>query len=147
MRAFLRRPRKELLGGLVALAIAGAGTHVSAADQTESATSTPFAISSSFQTPVIASEAPPRPDSGPNPGDAARADMQHDPQSFAMMGKHFPPAPDAGNVAGVDASNVAIHGRGGYDRALVELQAVPRPLPWMARKDAKDTTASASSAK
>jgi hypothetical protein len=145
MKPSLHWPRKELLGGLVALAVAGAGTHVSAADQTESATSTPFAISSSFETPVIATEAPPRPDSGPNPGDAARADMQHDPQSFATMGKHFPPASGAGNVAGVDANNVAVHGRGGYGPALVELQAVPRPFPWMARKDAKDTTASAGS--
>jgi len=147
MKPSLHWPRKELLGGLVALAVAGASTHVSSADQTESATSTPFAISSSFETPVIATEAPPRPDSGPNPGDAARADMQHDPQSFATMGKHFPPAPGAGNVAGVDANNVAVHGRGGYDPALVELQAVPRPFPWMARKDAKDTTASAGSDK
>jgi len=147
MKPSLHWPRKELLGGLVALAIAGASTHVSAADQTESATSTPFAISSSFETPVIATDAPPRADSGPNPGDAARSDMQHDPESFATMGKHFPPAPGAGNVAGVDASNVAIHGRGGYDRALVELQAVPRPFPWMARKDAKETTASAGSDK
>jgi len=146
MTASLHRPRKELLVGLATLAIAAATASVSAAGTGQGATDA-FAISSSFETPVIASEAPPRPDSGPNPGDAARSDMQHDPQSFATMGKHFPPAPGAGNVAGVDANNVAIHGRGGYDRALVELQAVPRPLPWMAQKDAKDTTASASSDK
>jgi len=146
MTASLHRPRKEMLVGLAALAVAAATTSVLAAGDDQGATDG-YAISSSFQTPVIAAEAPPRPDSGPNPGDAARADMQHDPQSFAMMGKHFPPAPGAGNVAGVDASNVAIHGRGGYDRALVEMQAVPRPLPWMARKDAKDTTASAGSDK
>ena len=142
MKASLHRSRKETFVGLVALAIAAATTPVLAAGETQGGAPDTYAISSSFETPVIATEAPPRPDSGPNPGDAARADMQHDPQSFATMGKHFPPAPEAGNVAGVDASNVAIHGRGGYDPALVELQAVPRPFPWMARKDVKDRTAS-----
>jgi hypothetical protein len=146
MTASLHRPRKEILVGLAALAIAAATAPVLAAGGGQGATDA-FAISSSFGTPVIAIEAPAQPDSGPNHGDAARAEMEYDPQSFATLGTRFPPAPGAGNVAGVDANNVIVHGRGGYDRALVEQQAVPRPLPWMARKDAKDTTASAGSDK
>jgi hypothetical protein len=74
--------------------------------------------------------------------------MQYDPQSFATMGKHFPPAPGAGNVAGVDSSNVAVHGRGGYDPALVQLQAVPQSFPWIAwQKGTSNTTASARDAR
>jgi hypothetical protein len=147
MKTSLHR-RKVLLSGLVAMAVAAAATPVLAAGQSRGATADTYAINSSFETPVTATEAPPPPEAGPNPGEAVRVDMQYDPQSFATMGKHFPPAPGAGNVAGVDSSNVAVHGRGGYDPALVQLQAMPQPFPWIARqKGTSNTTASARDAR
>jgi hypothetical protein len=136
--------RKEVLGGLLALAVAAAATPVLAAGPIQGATADIYTINSSFGTPVTATEAPPPRFAGHNPGQSAGVDMQYDPQSFATMGKHFPPAPGAGNVAGVDSSDVALHGRGGYDPALVQLQAVPQPFPWIAgQKDVNKTTASA----
>jgi len=88
------------------------------------------AIQTGFNTPVVANEEPAPPGTGPNQGDTARARMQDDPQAFAALGNRYPPAPGAGNVAGVNAGDAQLHGRAGWNPALVQLQAKPIPFPW-----------------
>jgi len=86
-------------------------------------------IHDSFGTPLIAREVPAALGTGPNSGDLARADMQSDPSSYAALGTRYPAQPGAGSVAG----NPQLHGRGGWNPALVQLQATPRPMPWETR--------------
>jgi hypothetical protein len=90
-------------------------------------------IHDSFGTPLNAREVPAAPGTGPNSGDLVRADLQSDPASYAALGTRFPLQPGAGSVAGVDSNNVALHGHAGWNPALVELQATPKPFPWETR--------------
>lgn len=113
----------SLTTGLFALMIGTAATVSFAAGGTP-------AIQTGFSTPVMANEEPAPPGTGPNQGDTARAKMQDDPQAFAMLGMQHPPAPGAGRVAGVDANDAQLHGRAGWNPALVQLQAKPIPFPW-----------------
>ena len=102
------------------------------------------AIHSSFGAPLIARGLPAAPGTGPNSGDLVRADMQDDRTSFAAIGTGFPLQPGAGSVANVDPGNADLHGRGGWNPALVELQATPKPFPWdtrMANKAPRDQSA------
>jgi len=113
----------SLTSGLIALIVGAAATTALAAGEAPS-------IQTGFSTPVMANEEPAPPGTGPNQGDTALAKMQNDPQAFAMLGKQHPPAPGAGNVAGVDAGDAQLHGRAGWNPALVQLQAKPIPFPW-----------------
>lgn len=65
--------------------------------------------------------------------DSALWIMYNNPTAFAALGTHYPLAPGAGAIAKVDANNAELHGRGGWNTALVELQANPKPLPWETR--------------
>ena len=78
-------------------------------------------------------QSPAPPGSGPNSGELARAQMQNDATAFAALGTRYPLPSGAGAIAKVDPSNVQLHGRGGWNPALVELQANPKPLPWETR--------------
>ena len=71
--------------------------------------------------------------------DSALWIMHHNPTAFAALGTHYRLAPGAGAVAKVDPNNAQLHGRGGWNPALVELQANPKPLPWE-RRFAKTTS-------
>jgi hypothetical protein len=113
----------SVAAGLLALMVGTAATVSFAAGDTPG-------IQTGFSTPVMANEEPAPPGTGPNQGDTARAMMQDDPQAFAMLGMQHPPAPGAGRVAGVDANDVQLHGRAGWNPALVQLQAKPIPFPW-----------------
>ena len=113
----------SLTGNLIALVFGVTATAALAAGEAP-------AIQTGFSTPVTANEEPSPPGTGPNQGDGPRVKMQDDPQAFATLGKRYPPAPGAGNVAGVDASDVQLHGRAGWNPALVQLQAKPIPFPW-----------------
>ena len=108
--------------------------------------STGAAIHDSFGTPLIAREVPAAPGTGPNSGDLARAAMQSDPTEYAALGTRYPSQPDAGSVASVAASSPELHGRAGWNPALVQLQAAPQPFPWetrMAKTPAPDQSAKA----
>ena len=125
------------------------GDNLRAQMQGDAGTQTPQtgdAIHSSFGTPMIARGLPPAPGTGPNSGDLARAYMQDDSASFAALGTRFPLQPGAGSVAKVDSDNAQLHGRGGWNPTLVELQATRRPFPWdtqMAKKPPQDQSAKA----
>src|SRR5262249_41203209 len=104
--------------GLVALIVGTAATASFAAGEAP-------AIQTGFSTPVTATEEPAPPGVGPNQGETALAKMQNDPQAFEQLGKRYPPAPGA-----VDSSAAQMHGRAGWNPALVQLQAKPLPFPW-----------------
>src|SRR5262245_13760854 len=87
-------------------------------------------IQTGFSTPVTATEEPPPPGVGPNPGDAALSKMQNDPQAFEQLGKRYPSATGAANADGVDTSAAQMQGRAGWNPALVHLQAKSIPFPW-----------------
>ena len=132
-----------LTRGLVALIVGSAATASFAAGEAP-------AIQTGFSTPVTATEEPAPPGVGPNQGDTALAKMQNDPQAFEQLGKRYPPAPGAVNTAGVDSSAAQMHGRAGWNPALVQLQAKPIPFPWeqaaVTSNGASTKTASASAA-
>jgi len=90
-------------------------------------------IHDSFGTPLNARQVPAAPGTGPNSGDLARAELQSDPASYAALGTRFPSQPGAGSVAKVEAGNPDLHGRGGWNPSLVQLQAAPKPFPWETR--------------
>lgn len=90
-------------------------------------------IHDSFGTPLNAREVPAAPGTGPNSGDLARAELQTDPASYAALGTRFPLQPGAGSVATVDSNNAELHGRAGWNPALVQLQGAPKPFPWETR--------------
>jgi hypothetical protein len=90
-------------------------------------------IHDSFGTPLNAREVPAAPGTGPNSGDLVRAELQSDPASYAALGTRFPLQPGAGTVANVGAGNPDLHGRGGWNPSLVQLQATPKPFPWETR--------------
>ena len=83
-------------------------------------------IHDSFGTSLIARELPAAPGTGPNSGDLARAEMQTDPTAFASLGTRYAVRAGAGSVASMDVNNADLHGRGGWNPALVELQATPQ---------------------
>jgi hypothetical protein len=85
-------------------------------------------ISDAFGRPLIAREIACR-----QTCDSALWIMHNNPTAFAALGTHYPLAPGAGAVAKVDPNNAELHGRGGWNPALVELQANPKPLPWQTR--------------
>ena len=88
------------------------------------------AIHDGFGQPLIARELPAPPGTGPNSGDLARAELQNDATAFAALGTRYPLAPGASGIAKVDPNNAELFGRGGWNPALVELQAHAQPLPW-----------------
>ena len=93
-----------------------------------------------------AREVPAAPGTRPNSGDLVRAELQTDPASYAALGTRFPLQPGAGSVAKVDSNNAELHGRAGWNPALVELQATPKPFPWetrVAKAPASDKSAKA----
>ena len=83
------------------------------------------AISNAFGQPLIAREIPCR-----QTCDSTIWIMHHNPTVFAGLGTRYPLAPEAGVIAKVDPNNAELHGRAGWNPALVELRANPRPLPW-----------------
>jgi hypothetical protein len=123
---------KPLLGGLVALAVAGAATPVLAATQGQADTSS---------APVIATEQPAAAGTGANPGDLARTEMQANPQAFPLSmpsmpyGQSHAATEQHGSSAPVIATDEpAAPGTGANpgDLARAEMQARPEPfpLPW-----------------
>ena len=92
----------------------------------------------SFDRPLIAREVlqgrgPAVPGMEPNTVDLARKQMQENPTAFAALGTRYRLPSGASAIA----SNVELHGRGGWNPALVELQANPKPLPWDTRLASK----------
>jgi hypothetical protein len=85
-------------------------------------------ISDAFGRPLIAREIACR-----QTCDSALWIMRNNPTAFAALGTHYPLAPGASAIATVDPNNAELHGRGGWNPALVELQAKPKPLPWETR--------------
>jgi hypothetical protein len=86
---------------------------------------------SSYGTTLMAPQKPLPAGVGGNWGDVPRQYLQNgDLVTFTAMGSRFPPQAGAGMVAGVEPGNPNLHGRGGWNAALVGLQAYPRPLPW-----------------
>jgi hypothetical protein len=91
-------------------------------------------IHDSFGTPLIAREVlqgrgPAVPGMEPNTVDLGRKLMQGDPTAFAALGTRYPLSSGASAIA----NKVEPHGRGGWNPALVELQANPQPFPWESR--------------
>ena len=85
----------------------------------------------SYGTPLMAPQKPLPAGVGGNWGDVLRQYLQNgDLVTFTAMGSRFPPQAGAGMVAGVEPGNPSLHGRGGWNAALVALQAHSRPLPW-----------------
>jgi hypothetical protein len=86
---------------------------------------------SSYGTPLMAPQKPLPAGVACNWGDVLRQYLQNDDLAiFTSIGSRFPPQADGGVVAGVEPGNASLHGRGGWNAALVELQAHPGPLPW-----------------
>ena len=81
-----------------------------------------------FGQPVIAREIECR-----HTCDSALWTMRNNPTAFRALGTRYPLAPNAGTVAGVDPNHAELHGRGGWNLALVELQANAMPWPWETR--------------
>jgi hypothetical protein len=138
---FPYRKYTPIIGSLLVLTVGATATPLFAASDDPTANnaaseSQAYAIHNSYGGPVVATEAPSPDGTGPNPGESPRVDMQNNPKAFAQMGTHYPAAPGVGNVAGVDANNVALHGRAGWNPALVQLQATPAPFPWQAQQAA-----------
>ena len=65
--------------------------------------------------------------------DSALWTMHNNPTAFRALGTRYPLAPNAGTVANVDPNHAELHGRGGWNLALVELQANAMPWPWETR--------------
>ena len=91
-------------------------------------------IHDSFGTPWIAREVlqgrgPADPGTEPYTVDLGRKLMQGDPTAFAALGTRYPLPSGTAAIA----NNVELHGRGGWNPALVELHANPKPLPWDTR--------------
>ena len=81
-----------------------------------------------FGQPVIAREIECR-----HTCDSALWTMHSNPTAFRALGTRYPLAPNAGTVARVDPNHAELHGRGGWNLALVELQANAMPWPWETR--------------
>jgi len=161
---------KALQAAFVGIGIAASINYVLAATPSESTDA-----ENDASRPVIATEQPPLPGAGHDPGNNLRAQMQaapgaatalltgdtipdafgqpliareipcrhscdsalwimnNNPTAFAALGTRYPLAPGAGAIAKVDPNNAELHGRAGWNPALVALQANPKPLPWETR--------------